>query len=285
MLLEQIMRNINASEIENAVARLCVDANLRLPDDVVQAIKAAEKNEKWETARRSLKLLSDNIRLADEKKLPVCQDTGMACVFLEIGQDVHIEGDIENAVNAGVRRGYGEGYLRKSVVGDPLQRVNTQDNTPALITYSLVMGDKIRITVMPKGFGSENMSALKMLKPSDGVEGVKRFVMETVENAGANPCPPIIVGVGIGGSFDKAALLAKHALLRRLDEPNVNEYYSSLENELLTEINSLGIGPQGFGGAATALAVLIEAMPTHVAGLPVAVNISCHATRRASCEL
>lgn len=285
MLLEQMMRNISANEIENAVARLCIDANLRLPEDVEQAIKAAEKNEKWETARRSLRLLSDNIRLAGEKKLPVCQDTGMACVFLEIGQEVHIEGDIENAVNAGVRRGYGEGYLRKSVVGDPLQRVNTQDNTPALITYSLVKGDKIRITVMPKGFGSENMSALKMLKPSDGVEGVKRFVIETVESAGANPCPPIIVGVGIGGSFDKAALLAKHALLRRLDEPNKSEYYAELENELLAEINSLGIGPQGFGGAATALAVLIEAMPTHVAGLPVAVNISCHATRRATCEL
>ena len=209
----------------------------------------------------------------------------MACVFVELGQDVHIDGDFKEAVNNGVRRGYGEGYLRKSVVCDPLRRVNTGDNTPALLTVKLTRGDKMRITVMPKGFGSENMSALKMLKPADGVEGVKNFVLETVEKAGANPCPPIIVGVGIGGSFDKAAYLAKHALLRPVDEPNPDEYYAALESELLDKINALGIGPQGFGGKTTALAVLIEAMPTHVAGLPVAVNISCHATRRASASL
>lgn len=279
------MRIIDAKLIEDTVARLCVEANLRLPDDVIGAIKTAQENETWENARRSLSLLSDNVRIARERSLPVCQDTGMTCVFLEIGQQVHIEGDLEEAINAGVRRGYGEGYLRKSVVCDPLRRVNTGDNTPALINIKLSAGDDLRITVMPKGFGSENMSALKMLKPADGVEGVKKFVLETVERAGANPCPPIVVGVGIGGSFDKVAYLAKHALLRRIDEHNPDEYYAALERELLDAINALGIGPQGFGGRATALGVAIETMPTHVAGLPVAVNISCHATRRESCRL
>lgn len=279
------MRNIDSKVIEDTVARLCIEANLRLPPDVINAIERAEKAEPWDGAKRILSLLGDNVRIASEKTLPVCQDTGMACVFVELGQDVHIEGDFEQAVNNGVRRGYGEGYLRKSVVCDPLRRVNTGDNTPALLTVKLTRGDKMRITVMPKGFGSENMSALKMLKPADGVEGVKNFVLETVEKAGANPCPPIIVGVGIGGSFDKAACLAKHALLRPVNEPNPDEYYAALERELLDKINALGIGPQGFGGKTTALAVLIEAMPTHVAGLPVAVNISCHATRRASASL
>lgn len=279
------MRNIDSKVIEDTVARLCIEANLRLPPDVINAIERAEKAEPWDGAKRILSLLGDNVRIASEKTLPVCQDTGMACVFVELGQDVHIEGDFEQAVNNGVRRGYGEGYLRKSVVCDPLRRVNTGDNTPALVTVKLTRGDKMRITVMPKGFGSENMSALKMLKPADGVEGVKSFVLDTVEKAGANPCPPIIVGVGIGGSFDKAACLAKHALLRPVDEPNPDEYYAALERELLDKINALGIGPQGFGGKTTALAVLIEAMPTHVAGLPVAVNISCHATRRASASL
>lgn len=279
------MKNIDAKVIEDTVARLCIEANLRLPPDVINAIESAEKAEPWDGAKRILSLLGDNVRIASEKTLPVCQDTGMACVFVELGQDVHIDGDFEEAVNNGVRRGYGEGYLRKSVVCDPLCRVNTGDNTPALVTVKLTRGDKMRITVMPKGFGSENMSALKMLKPADGVEGVKNFVLETVEKAGANPCPPIIVGVGIGGSFDKAAYLAKHALLRPVDEPNPDEYYAALESELLDKINALGIGPQGFGGKTTALAVLIEAMPTHVAGLPVAVNISCHATRRASASL
>lgn len=279
------MRNIDAKVIEDTVARLCIEANLRLPPDVINAIERAEKAEPWGGAKRILSLLGDNVRIASEKTLPVCQDTGMACVFVELGQDVHIEGNFEQAVNNGVRRGYGEGYLRKSVVCDPLRRVNTGDNTPALVTVKLTRGDKMRITVMPKGFGSENMSALKMLKPADGVDGVKNFVLETVEKAGANPCPPIIVGVGIGGSFDKAAYLAKHALLRPVNEPNPDEYYAALERELLDKINALGIGPQGFGGKTTALAVLIEAMPTHVAGLPVAVNISCHATRRASASL
>lgn len=279
------MKNIDAKVIEDTVARLCIEANLRLPPDVINAIESAEKAEPWDGAKRILSLLGDNVRIASEKTLPVCQDTGMACVFVELGQDVHIDGDFEEAVNNGVRRGYGEGYLRKSVVCDPLRRVNTGDNTPALLTVKLTRGDKMRITVMPKGFGSENMSALKMLKPADGVEGVKNFVLETVEKAGANPCPPIIVGVGIGGSFDKAAYLAKHALLRPVDEPNPDEYYAALERELMDKINALGIGPQGFGGKTTALAVLIEAMPTHVAGLPVAVNISCHATRRASASL
>lgn len=283
--MENDMKNIDAKVIEDTVARLCIEANLRLPPDVINAIESAEKAEPWDGAKRILSLLGDNVRIASEKTLPVCQDTGMACVFVELGQDVHIDGDFEEAVNNGVRRGYGEGYLRKSVVCDPLRRVNTGDNTPALLTVKLTRGDKMRITVMPKGFGSENMSALKMLKPADGVEGVKNFVLETVEKAGANPCPPIIVGVGIGGSFDKAAYLAKHALLRPVNEPNPDEYYAALESELLDKINALGIGPQGFGGKTTALAVLIEAMPTHVAGLPVAVNISCHATRRASASL
>ena len=279
------MRNIDAKLIEDTVARLCIEANLRLPPDVINAIESAEQAEPWNGAKRILSLLGDNVRIASEKTLPICQDTGMACVFVELGQDVHIDGDFEQAVNNGVRRGYGEGYLRKSVVCDPLRRVNTGDNTPAIVTVKLMHGDKMHITVMPKGFGSENMSALKMLKPADGVEGVKKFVLDTVEKAGANPCPPIIVGIGIGGSFDKAAYLAKHALLRPVDEPNPDEYYAALESELLDKINELGIGPQGFGGKTTALAVLIEAMPTHVAGLPVAVNISCHATRRASASL
>ena len=279
------IREVNAVAITDAVEELCIRANTQLPPDVKQALDAAHAAEPWPLARQTLELLQQNLCVAAEKDLPICQDTGMACVFVELGQDVHIEGDFEQAVNNGVRRGYGEGYLRKSVVCDPLRRVNTGDNTPALVTVKLTRGDKMRITVMPKGFGSENMSALKMLKPADGVEGVRNFVLDTVEKAGANPCPPIIVGVGIGGSFDKAACLAKHALLRPVNEPNPDEYYAALERELLDKINALGIGPQGFGGKTTALAVLIEAMPTHVAGLPVAVNISCHATRRASASL
>lgn len=279
------IREVNAVAITDAVEELCIRANTQLPPDVKQALDNAHAAEPWPLARQTLELLQQNLCVAAEKDLPICQDTGMACVFVELGQNVHIEGDFEQAVNNGVRRGYGEGYLRKSVVCDPLRRVNTGDNTPALVTVKLTRGDKMRITVMPKGFGSENMSALKMLKPADGVEGVKSFVLDTVEKAGANPCPPIIVGVGIGGSFDKAACLAKHALLRPVDEPNPDEYYAALERELLEKINALGIGPQGFGGKTTALAVLIEEMPTHVAGLPVAVNISCHATRRASASL
>ena len=210
---------------------------------------------------------------------PVCQDTGVACVFLKIGQDVHISGNLYDAVNEGVRQGYSEGYLRKSVVRDPLDRVNTGDNTPAMIYCDLVPGDKIEITVAPKGFGSENMSRIAMLRPSDGIEGVRKFVIQAVEEAGPNPCPPIVVGVGIGGTFDKAAYLAKLALLRPLDKRNESKLYSELESELLESINALGIGPQGFGGRTTALAVNIESFPTHIAGLPVAVNINCHVTR------
>lgn len=279
------MKIISSETIIETVRQLCIDANRIMPDDVADALEQSLRNETWPTAEGILDSLLDNIALAGEKNLPVCQDTGMACVFVELGQDVHIEGNFEEAINEGVRRGYEDAFLRKSVVADPLIRCNTNDNTPAVISLHLVPGDKMRITVMPKGFGSENMSALKMLKPSDGVEGVKRFVIDTVLNAGANPCPPIVVGVGIGGTFDKAAFLAKKALLRRLDEHNENEYYAQLEKELLDGINKLGIGPQGFGGKTTALGLAIETMPTHVAGLPVAVNISCHATRRASAEL
>ena len=236
-------------------------------------------------ARETLGLLWDNLELAEEKHLPVCQDTGMACVFVELGQEVHIQGDFEQAIHEGVRRGYGEGYLRKSIVGDPLRRVNTEDNTPIRISIRLVPGDGCRLTVAPKGFGSENMSRLGMLKPADGVEGVKQFVLETVRLAGSNPCPPIVLGIGIGGSFDKVAYLAKHALLRPIDQPNPDPFYAQLEGELLDRINSLGIGPQGFGGQTTCLGLSIETAPTHVASLPVAVNVSCHVTRRASVQL
>lgn len=279
------MKVISAKLIEDAVARLCIEANMRLPADVISAIEGAQSAEPFAQAKHVLSLLGDNVRLASERALPVCQDTGMACVFIRLGQDVHIDGNLNDAVNCGVRRGYGEGYLRKSVVSDPLRRVNTDDNTPAVLNVELIPGEEVHITVMPKGFGSENMSALKMLKPADGVEGVESFIIETVERAGANPCPPIVVGVGIGGTFDRAAAMAKHALLRPVDKPNPDEYYAELEARLLGKINALGIGPQGFGGKTTALAVLIETYPTHVAGLPVAVNINCHATRRASCCL
>lgn len=279
------MRTITAQQISDAVAALCVRANKELPEDIVRAMRAAAAEEPWPLAQSTLGVLCENIDAAAERALPVCQDTGLACVFVELGQDVHIEGDFTDAVNQGVRRGYAEGYLRKSVVCDPLRRVNTGDNTPAAITVELVPGDKLKLTVIPKGFGSENMSRLAMLKPADGVEGVKRFVVETVQAAGSNPCPPIVVGVGIGGTFDKAAALAKHALLRPIDQPNADLYYGALEKELLEEINALGTGPQGFGGRTTALGLNIETMPTHVAGLPVAVNISCHVTRRASVVL
>lgn len=279
------MRTISADVIRDTVADLCIRANRQLPEDIVKAISSAEQEESWPTAKYTLELLQDNMALAKDKELPVCQDTGMACVFVELGQDVHIEGDFNEAIHEGVRRGYEKGYLRKSIVGDPLRRVNTEDNTPAAITVHLVPGDGLKLTVAPKGFGSENMSRLGMLKPADGVEGVKNFVYETVKIAGPNPCPPIVLGIGIGGSFDKVAGLAKQALLRPLDEPNPDPFYAALEKELLEGINALGIGPQGFGGKTTALGVSIETMATHVAGLPVAVNVSCHVTRRASAEL
>ena len=273
------MRTIHASLLTDTIASLCVEANCRLPEDMRRSIENARNEEKWDTARGILDKIIENYNIADEKFVPICQDTGVCCVFLKIGTDVHIEGDLVEAVNEGVRRGYRDGYLRKSVVGDPLRRVNTGDNTPAMLYTELVPGDKLELTVAPKGFGSENMSKLAMLKPSDGVEGVKDFVLKTVEEAGPNPCPPIVVGVGIGGTFDKAALLAKKALMRSTDERNKDEYYAALEAELLDRINALGIGPQGFGGRTTALAVNIETMPTHIAGLPVAVNINCHVTR------
>ena len=276
------MRTITAEQISSAVAELCIKANRELPEDIVAAMREAAANEPWTVAKSTLEVLCRNIVAAEEMELPVCQDTGMACVFVRLGQDVHIEGDFGAAVDEGVRRGYEQGYLRKSVVADPLRRVNTGDNTPAIINVELVPGDKLGLTVLPKGFGSENMSRLAMLKPADGVEGVKRFVVDTVRAAAANPCPPVVVGVGIGGTFDKAASLAKHALLRPIDRHNQDEFYARLEEDMLREINSLGIGPQGFGGFTTALGLNIEAMPTHVAGLPVAVNISCHVTRRAS---
>ena len=237
------------------------------------------REESWQGAVEILDRIIENYNVADEKERPICQDTGMACVFLRIGQDVHVNGNIEDAVNEGVRLGYAEGYLRKSVVRDPLDRVNTGDNTPAMLYTELCDGDKIEITVAPKGFGSENMSRIAMLRPSDGVDGVKRFILNVVEEAGPNPCPPIVVGVGIGGTFDKAAYLAKRALLRDIGEGSPIPYYRDLEESLLSEINSLGIGPQGFGGKTTALAVNIEVLPTHIAGLPVAVNVNCHVSR------
>lgn len=279
------MREIDARLITETVAALAVEANCFLPADIKSRIEKARSEEKWETAQGILDKIIENYGIAARDNMPICQDTGVCCVFLKIGQDVHIVGDLTEAVNAGVKKGYGEGYLRKSVVGDPLKRVNTGDNTPAMLYTEIVPGDKLEITVAPKGFGSENMSQLKMLKPSDGIEGVKAFVIKTVEEAGPNPCPPIVVGIGIGGTFDKAAYLAKKALMRSAEERNSDEFYAELENELLEKINALGIGPQGFGGRTTALAVNIETMPTHIAGLPVAVNINCHVTRHKSAVL
>ena len=274
------MRIINIKEITKTVKELSIEANYYLPDDIKEAIEKAEKNEKWPIANNILNKIIENSHIAAREKIPICQDTGMACVFIDIGQDVHIiGGNLEEAINEGVRQGYEEGFLRKSVVKDPLHRVNTNDNIPALIYYNIVPGDKVKIIVSPKGFGSENMSRIAMLKPSDGLEGVKNFVLETVRIAGPNPCPPIVIGIGIGGNFDKVAYLAKKALLRYVNEKNVDEFYGNLEKELLEEVNKIGIGPQGFGGKTTALALNIETYPTHIAGLPVAVNINCHATR------
>ena len=279
------MREIDSSLISEVVARLCIDANYHLPPDMKKQIISSSKEESWETASIILDQIIENFNIADENLQPICQDTGLACVFLSIGQDVHIKGNLEDAVNEGVRKGYSQGYLRKSVVSDPLKRVNTGDNTPAMIYYDICPGDKLKITVAPKGFGSENMSQIKMLKPSDGIEGVKDFVIKVVEDAGPNPCPPIVVGVGIGGTFDKAAYLAKKALMRPVDQRNGEDFYAELEEELLEKINALGIGPQGFGGRTTALAVNIEKFPTHIAGLPVAVNINCHVTRHMTEEI
>ncbi|EKS4344496.1 fumarate hydratase [Clostridium sporogenes] len=274
------MREISVNTIKKVVKKLCIEANYYLPKDVSDKIVQCREEETWNISREVLQTIEENIHIAKEENIPLCQDTGMACIFIEIGQDVHIiGGSLQDSINEGIAEGYKEGYLRKSVVSDPIERINTGDNTPAVIYYNIVQGDKIKITVAPKGFGSENMSKIAMLKPADGLEGIKNFILDVVKEAGPNPCPPIIVGVGIGGTFDKCAYLSKKALLRPIDSRNKNKFYKDLEEELLEKINGLGIGPQGFGGKTTALAVNIETFPTHIAGLPVAVNVSCHVTR------
>lgn len=274
------MREISVTQITDVVERLCIDANTHLPGDVKCAIEHCRTCEDGDIAQGVLDKIIENYNIASSENVPICQDTGMACVFLEIGQDVHlVGGDLTQAVDEGVRRGYDKGYLRKSVVADPVRRGNTGDNTPAMLYTEIVPGEQIKITVAPKGFGSENMSAIRMFKPSAGLQGIKDFILETVENAGPNPCPPMVVGVGIGGTFDKAALLAKKALMRPLDVRNPDPYYAQLETEMLEKVNALGIGPQGFGGRTTAIGLNIETLPTHIAGMPCAININCHVTR------
>ena len=274
------MRELNVQQIIDTVEKLCIDANTHLPSDVKCAIKNCRACEDGKIAQGVLDNIIENFEIADSENVPICQDTGMACVFLEIGQDVHIVGgDLTDAINEGVRRGYTNGYLRKSVVGDPVRRGNTGDNTPAMIYTEIVPGENLKITLGPKGFGSENMSAIRMFKPSAGLQGIKDFIIETVEAAGPNPCPPIVVGVGIGGTFDKAALLAKKAIMRPIDSCHPDPYYADLEREMLEKINQLGIGPQGFGGKTTAIGLNIETLPTHIAGMPCAININCHVTR------
>lgn len=277
-----MMREIDVQIIKEKVAELCIKANYKLGEDVECCINQKASEEKWPVAKGVLESIKENIEIAKDGVFPLCQDTGMACVFLEIGQDVHFTGGyLEDAVNEGVRKGYVDGYLRKSIVADPLRRINTNDNTPAYINIDIVKGDKVKIIVAPKGFGSENMSQIKMLPPSAGENGVKDFIVKVCNEAGANPCPPIVVGVGIGGSFDKAALMAKKALLKDVNSENEDPYYAEMEKELLERINELGIGPQGFGGKTTALSVNINTAPTHIAGLPVAVNVNCHVCRHA----
>lgn len=276
------MREIEVNEIIDAVRELCIKANCVLNDDVYNALEAAKNTEKSPIGKEILCQLTDNADIAKNENVPICQDTGMAIVFVELGQEVHIKGGLlTDAINEGVRRGYRDGYLRKSVVSDPFIRENTKDNTPAIIHYDIVEGDKIKIIVAPKGFGSENMSKIYMLKPSAGIEGAKDAIVQAVDEAGPNPCPPMVVGVGVGGNFEMAALLAKKALLRPIgfhsDKPHLRE----MEEELLQRMNSLGIGPQGLGGVTTVLGVNVESFPTHIAGMPIAVNISCHVTRHA----
>lgn len=275
-----MIRTIRVEEITKNIKEMCIEANHFLSPDMAEAMKCAEKNEEAPLGKQILEQLQENLKIAGEDMIPICQDTGMAVVFLEIGQDVHLEGGaLENAVNEGVRQGYVEGYLRKSVVGDPLIRENTKDNTPAVLHTRIVDGNQVKIKVAPKGFGSENMSRVFMLKPAEGIEGVKDAVLTAVKDAGPNACPPMVVGIGIGGTFEKCALMAKEALTREVGSHSEIEYVKELEEELLTKINSLGIGPGGLGGTTTALAVNINTYPTHIAGLPVAVNICCHVNR------
>ena len=277
------MREVHVDEIIKVIKKLCIEANEHLPEDVKCAIKKCRSEEDGKIAQGILDNIIENFDIADNENVPICQDTGMACVFMEIGQDVHIVGgDLSEAVNEGVRQGYTEGYLRKSVVKDPVLRGNTGDNTPAVLYTEIVPGEQIKITVGPKGFGSENMSRIMMFKPSAGIDGIKDFIIETVKLAGPNPCPPMVVGVGIGGTFDRCALLAKKALMRPLDSENPNPYYADLEKEMLEKINELGVGPQGLGGKTTAIGLNIETFPTHIAGMPCAVNINCHVTRHKS---
>ena len=275
-----MIRTIQTEEITRNIKEMCMEANHFLAEDMEHAMKKAAEEEKSELGKKILLQLHENLKIAGEEMIPICQDTGMACVFLEIGQDVHLTGgDLREAVDEGVRRGYTNGFLRKSVVRDPVRRGNTGDNTPAVLYTEIVPGEQVKITLAPKGFGSENMSAIRMFKPSAGLQGIKDFILETVEAAGPNPCPPIVVGVGIGGTFDKAALLAKKALMRPLDTRNPDPFYADLEKEMLEKVNALGIGPQGFGGRTTAIGLNIETMPTHIAGMPCAININCHVTR------
>jgi len=275
------MKEINSNQVIDLVEKLCIDANCYLNNDIEQELSNRFASEESSLGKNVIGAILENAKIAREERIPICQDTGMAVVFVELGTDARFSGDLEEAINEGVRRGYKKGYLRNSVVRDPIDRVNTKDNTPAVIHYSITSGDKMKITVAPKGFGSENMSALAMLTPSDGIEGIKKFIIDTVSRAGGNPCPPVIVGVGVGGTMEKCALLSKKALLRPVGSFNANEFWRGVEKELLEKINSLGIGPAGFGGKTTALSVNIETFPTHIAGLPVAVNIGCHATRHA----
>lgn len=274
------MRIVKSDAITGLVRQMCMDANYNLSCDMRNAIDKAAEKEEAPVGKEILEKIKENYIIAEKKQMPICQDTGMAVFFVDIGNEVYVEGDtITESINKGVRLGYTEGYLRKSIVKDPLFRENTGDNTPAVVHYSFSKGDKIKITIVPKGFGSENMSAIKMFAPSVGVEAIKKFVVETVDKAGSNPCPPIVVGIGIGGDFESCAIMAKKALARDVESSHENKYYSDLEKELLSLINKTGIGPQGFGGKATALGVNIETAPTHIAGLPCAVNISCHASR------
>lgn len=276
------MRTINVAEITKNIKEMCIEANHYLTPDMEDALKKATDTEKSPLGRQILCQLQENLKIAGEDMIPICQDTGMAVIFMEVGQDVHFEGgSLFDAINEGVRQGYTEGYLRKSVVKDPLQRENTKDNTPAIVHYDITEGDKVKITVAPKGFGSENMSRVFMLKPADGIEGVKNAVITAVKDAGPNACPPMVVGVGIGGTFEKCALMAKQALTRPINEHSPIPYIKEMEEELLDKINHSGIGPGGLGGSTTALAVNIKTYPTHIAGLPVAVNICCHVNRHA----